>query len=61
MKIENQGNAPMINELIGAFMARLDDILKRLERIERNQSRVREVIEDASPPPQGSFGSSQLS
>lgn len=46
----------MINELIGAFMARLDDILIRLERIERNQGRVREVIKDAAPPPQGSFG-----
>jgi hypothetical protein len=34
METENQGNPQMVNELIAAFMKKLDDITVRLQRIE---------------------------
>jgi hypothetical protein len=34
METENQGNPPMVNELIAMFTKKLDDITVRLQRIE---------------------------
>ena len=36
MKIENQNNPPMVNEIIAVFLKKLDDIIKRLDRIEEH-------------------------
>jgi uncharacterized protein (UPF0335 family) len=41
--------------------AKLDDIVARLERIEKRQIAVREEIKETAAPVVGSFGSSQLS
>jgi len=39
------------------ILAKLDDIIARLERIEQRQIAVREEIKEAAPPVTGSFAS----
>ena len=41
------------------ILAKLDDIVARLERIEERQIAVREEIQENAPPPTGSFASSE--
>jgi hypothetical protein len=41
------------------ILAKLDEALARLERIEQRQIAVREEIQEAAPPVTGSFASSE--
>lgn len=47
MEIENQNNPPMVNEIIAVFLRKLDDILVRLDRIERRQLQIKENTSEA--------------
>jgi uncharacterized protein (UPF0335 family) len=42
------------------IMAKLDDIVARLERIEQRQIAVRAEIKESAPPVTGSFASSEI-
>jgi hypothetical protein len=55
METETQGTPPTVNEIISTFLKKLDDIVVRLDRIERRQIQVKEELVEKVPE-QGGFG-----